>query len=63
MVYSLPENPARYLDPYLIALKAQQAALYVPLVHDGVNTTAVNKPKLLEWVWQNHDGLIYARMY
>ncbi len=34
-----------------------------PLVQCGVNTTAVNKPKLLELIGQNHYGLIYAGMY
>ena len=33
------------------------------LVHSGVNTTAVNKPKYLEWVGENYYGLIYAGMY
>ncbi len=30
------------------------------LVHDGVSTTAVNKPKLLERKEKNSDGIIYA---
>jgi len=33
------------------------------LVQCGVNTTAVNKPKLLEWARQNRYGLIYAGIY
>ncbi|MCB0111882.1 MAG: hypothetical protein KDE53_38420, partial [Caldilineaceae bacterium] len=32
----------------------------VGLVHDGVNTTAVNKPTQFEWVGQIRYWLIYA---